>query len=137
MTFERLMNDYLIDDIDHIFFDVAGIIGHLMDVDRSVQYIDGTKIEADANKYPFVYKTRITQCQNETVYENNACNPIEVNMESGFDFPYRHMYCAQEIGYIAQYLMELMVENDIEPVYGKGKRKKKFKDGMTCFLNII
>ena len=44
MTFERLMNDYLIDDIEHIFFDVVGNICHLMDVDKTVQFIDGTNI---------------------------------------------------------------------------------------------
>lgn len=30
-----------------------------MDVDRFVQYIDGTKIESNANRYSFVYKKRI------------------------------------------------------------------------------
>lgn len=29
------------------------------------------------------------------------------------------MYCAQEIGYIAQYLMETMVNENIEIVYKK------------------
>ena len=40
MTFERLMKDYLINDIDYIFFDIVNNICHLMNVDKSVQYID-------------------------------------------------------------------------------------------------
>ena len=56
MTFERLMNDYLIDDIEHIFFDVVGNICHLMDVDKTVQFIDGTKIEANDKD---VYKRQV------------------------------------------------------------------------------
>ena len=59
MTFERLMKNYLIDDIDHIFFDIVNNICNLMNVDKSIQYIDGTKIEANANKYSFVCKARI------------------------------------------------------------------------------
>lgn len=59
MAFERLLKDYLIEDIDHIFFDISQNIGKLMNIDKSVQYIDGTKFEANANKYSFVYKTRI------------------------------------------------------------------------------
>ena len=59
MAFERLLQDYLIDDIDHIFFDISQNIGKLMNIDKTVQYIDGTKFEANANKYSFVYKTRI------------------------------------------------------------------------------
>ena len=65
MAFERLMKDYLIVDIDYIFFDITSHVGKLMNIDRSVQYIDGTKIEADANKYSFVYKTRIVNARNK------------------------------------------------------------------------
>ena len=30
-----------------------------MKINKEIQYIDGTKLEADAGKYTFVYKTRI------------------------------------------------------------------------------
>ena len=65
MTFDRFMKDYLVDDIDHIFFDIVNHICHLMDADRSVQYIDGTKFEANANRYKFVYKKRIMNARNK------------------------------------------------------------------------
>ncbi len=133
MTFERLMNDYLIDDIEHIFFDVVGNICHLMDVDKTVQFIDGTKIEANANKYPFVYKARILNARMR-LFSKITHAIIEVNMESGFDFPYHHFYCAQEIGYIVQYLMELMVSEYIEPVYGRGRRKNDIQRWYDLFL---
>lgn len=42
MSFERLLKDYLIDDIDCIFFDISQNIGKLMNIDKIVQYIDGT-----------------------------------------------------------------------------------------------
>ena len=53
---------------------------------------------------------------------------------SGFDFPYGYFYCAQEIGYIVQYLMEIMVNNDIDFVYGKGKRKTGHQRWYDIFL---
>ncbi|MBM6931797.1 hypothetical protein H5999_12255, partial [[Clostridium] spiroforme] len=59
MAFERLLKNYLTVDIDHVFFDISENIGKLMNIDRTVQYIDGTKFEANASKYSFVYKTRI------------------------------------------------------------------------------
>jgi len=43
-------------------------------------------------------------------------------MERKFDFSYHYFYSAQEIGYIVQYLMGIMVNQDIMPAYGKGKR---------------
>jgi transposase len=133
MSFERLLNDYLIDDIDDIYFEVTENICRIMDVNKSIQYIDGTKIEANANKYSFVYKTRILNARMK-LFSKITHAIIEMNMERGFDFSYHYFYCAQEIGYIAQYLMELMVSNDIVPVYGKGKRKTDIQRWYDLFL---
>ena len=133
MSFERLLNDYLICDIDEIYFEVTENICHLMDVDKSIQYIDGTKIEANANKYSFVYKTRILNARMK-LFSKITHSITEMNMERGFDFSYHYFYCAQEIGYIAQYFMEVMVSNGIEPVYGRGKRKTKIQRWYDLFL---
>ena len=133
MAFERLLNDYLIDDIDIIFFDISKNIGHLMHINEDIQYIDGTKIEANSNKYTFVYKKRILKARKK-IFSRITDDIIMMNMERGFDFPYHYFYCAQEIGYIVQYLMELMVENGIIPVYGKGKRKNDIQRWYDKFL---
>lgn len=133
MTFERLMKDYLINDIDYIFFDIVNNICHLMNVDKSVQYIDGTKIEANANRYSFVYKARIINARMK-LFSKITDSIIQMNMERGFDFPYHYFYCAQEIGYIVQYLMETMVNDDIKIVYGRGKRKTGIQRWYDLFL---
>lgn len=133
MAFERLLKDYLIEDIDHIFFDISQNIGKLMHIDRSIQYIDGTKFEANANKYSFVYKTRIINARKK-LFTKITEAIISLNNERGFDFPYGYFYCAQEIGYIVQYLMEIMVNNDIDFVYGKGKRKTGHQRWYDIFL---
>lgn len=91
MTFQRLFNDYLIYDIDFIFFDIS------QNIDTNIQYIDGTKIEAIANKYTFVYKTRIINAR-ENLFETITEGIISLNNERGFDFPYQNLYCVQEIG---------------------------------------
>lgn len=58
-----------------------------------------------------------------------------MNTDRGFDFEYKYMYCAQEIGYITQYLMETMVNENIEIVYGKGKRKNPVQRWYDTFLS--
>ena len=59
MAFQRLTTE-LTDCIDDIFFDISHYIAKdLMLCDMDVQYIDGTKIEANAHKNSFVYKARI------------------------------------------------------------------------------
>lgn len=111
MTFERLMKNYLIDDIDHIFFDIVNnICCNLMNVERFIQYIDDTKIEANANKYSFVYKARLLNARMK-LFSKITDSIIQMNMERGFDFPYHYFYCAQEISYVVQYLMEVMVND--------------------------
>lgn len=133
MAFERLSKEYLIYDIDYIFFDISKNIGKLMNIDKTVQYIDGTKFEVNANKYSFVYKTRIINAR-EKLFLKITEEITSLNSERGFDFSYQQFYCAQEIGYIAQYLMECMVHNDINPVYGKGKRKTGLQRWYDQFL---
>ena len=78
MSFERLLKDYLIEDIDHIFFDICENIGDLMNIDRFIQYIDGTKIEANANKYTFVYKTRILNARRKLVHLKESAAKAEI-----------------------------------------------------------
>ena len=149
MTFERLMKNYLIKDIDDIFFEVSLSIGSKMNIDTHIQYIDGTKIEANANKNTFVYKKRILNAR-EKLFPKITELIIRMNMELGYAFPYHYFYCAQEIGYMLQYLMETMVTTDTEIVYGKGKRKTAFQkyydefmeyytklDGYEYWLDII
>lgn len=133
MSFERLLKDYLIYDIDEIYFEITRNICRIMEVNSSIQYIDGTKIEANANKYSFVYKTRILNARKK-IFSKITHAIIEMNIERGFDFSYHYFYCAQEIGYIAQYLMEVMVHNDIDPIYGKGKRKTHIQRWYDLFL---
>ena len=133
MAFERLLMNYLTDDIDNIFFDISENIGKLMNIDKTVHYIDGTKFEANANKYSFVYRTRIINARKK-LFSKITEGIISLNSERGFDFSYQQFYCAQEIGYIAQYLMECMVKNDINPVYGKGKRKTALQRWYDQFL---
>ena len=133
MAFERLLKNYLTVDIDHVFFDISENIGKLMNIDKTVQYIDGTKFEANASKYSFVYKTRIINAR-KRLFTKITEGIISLNSERGFDFSYQQFYCAQEIGYIVQYLMECMVKNDISPVYGKGKRKTALQRWYDQFL---
>lgn len=136
MAFERLLKDYLIEDIDHIFFDISQNIGKLMNIDKTVQYIDGTKFEANANKYSFVYKTRIINARRK-LFTKITEDIMLLNNERGFDFSYHYLYCAQEIGYIAQYLMECMVNMILLWFMEKEREKQIFKDGMIYFWDII
>lgn len=56
MTFSNFINDYLTDSIENIFKEVNHYIFEKDKVDLQHVYIDGTKLEANANKYSWVWK---------------------------------------------------------------------------------
>lgn len=126
MAFERLIKEYLIKSIDDVYFDVLLKLVEMMDIDLSKVYIDGTKIEANANKYTFVYKVRILNAR-EKLYHKITEILSSLNFKYGYNYKINKCYSAQEIGYVTQYLMEVMTKNSIEIVYGKGKKKTEIQ----------
>jgi len=56
---KEFMDKYLTHSIDEIFKDLNILIIREENIDTSVIFIDGTKIEANANKYKFVWKGSI------------------------------------------------------------------------------
>lgn len=55
-TFCNFVNDELADSVEHIFYAVLNHIDSVEHIDFSHLYIDGTKLQANANKYTFVWK---------------------------------------------------------------------------------
>lgn len=132
MAFSRVCSQ-LTKSIDQLFFDLSGKITELLDIHPSIQFIDGTKIEANAQKNTFVYKKRIIHAR-QRLFERISEYITSVNTAYGYYYPVKESYCAQEIGYIVQYLMEVMVRNDIKLQYGKGSRKSKMQEYYDIFL---
>ncbi len=56
MTIDNFMNCCLSDSIENIFNEINTYIFEQEQVDTEHIYIDGTKIEANANKYSWVWK---------------------------------------------------------------------------------
>lgn len=133
MAFQRMTQD-LTESIDDIFFDISQHIAQdLMLCDTDVQYIDGTKIEANAHKNSFVYKKRILNAE-ERQFPRISESIFQLNFHHGYDYPLKQTYAALEMGYICQYLMEIMVKSNIEIKYGTGQRKSEIQREYDTFL---
>lgn len=133
MAFQRLTKE-LTESIDDVFFDVSHRIAKdLMLCDMDIQYIDGTKIEANAHKNSFVYKTRILNAENR-LFPRISESLFLLNYTYGYNYRIKQAYSAQEIGYVCQYLMEVMTQNKIEIKYGKGLRKEEMQRFYDEFL---
>jgi hypothetical protein len=133
-AFQRFFNDSLIGSVDDVFFDLSNHVCDLMDIKKNIkQYIDGTKLEANANKNTFVYKTRIINARRK-LYNKITESILMLNLEFGYCYKIKQYYNSYDMGYIAQYLMDVMVSNDIDIAYGKGKRKSIFQRYYDTFL---
>ena len=125
MVFQRLTKE-LITSIDVIFFDINQSLIGTMSINTDIQFIDGTKIEANAHKNSFVYKKRILNART-SLYEKITLCIKTINEEFGYSYETKEEYYSQELVYIVQYLIEVMTHLNIQVKYGKGQRKSIFQ----------
>ena len=135
MAFQRFISEKLSMSIEDIFFDIVKRISELDDIDTSKLYIDGTKIEANAKKNSFVWKKAILGYQQKSFLKvSQLISSFNQHFETCFEI--KSAYSADDIGLIADQLMRMMVEANIETVYGKGKRRSPLQKYYDEFLDI-
>ena len=133
MAFQRLFSE-LTTTMEDIFFEISSHMAKdKMLCNLNVQYVDGTKIEANANKNSFVYKKRIINTR-ERLFEKITDLICKLYLEYRYNIPIKKEYDSLDIGYICQYLMEVMVRENIEINYGKGHKKHKIQKLYDEFL---
>lgn len=140
MAFQRFISNTLSSSIQSIFYDVCKRLIELDDIDTSVLYIDGTKLEANARKNSFVWKKAILS--NRTKLYNKIKEVIKsINHLTNSSFKEKSTYQPYEVGMICDYLMTLMVDNHVDIVYGKGKRKhclqRLYDEILNYYIKLI
>lgn len=129
-TIGNFIRDDLTDSIENIFIAINKVIFEKDNVDLNHTYIDGTKIEANANKYTWVWKKSCIKNRDKTFVK--VTEIIEkMNNEDlsllGIKFETRTEYA---IKYIEKLLKEYKKQLNIDEstfVYGKGKRKTPYQ----------
>lgn len=122
MAFQRFISDRLAMSIEDIFYDVMRRIMDLDEINTSILYIDGTKMEANARKNSFVWKKAILGYQRKA-FANIRGLIEELNEAYQLSYPSRPSYESSAIGEIADDLMRMMVEQGVVVAYGKGTRR--------------
>ena len=126
-TFGYFINEVLQDKIENIFNDINQAIFNEEHVDLQHIYIDGSKFEANANKYTWVWK-KATEKFRYKLYEKITVEIEEINKEIAWS----EVQISTNSEYVPDYLNEiidqlmLLWDLDISTfVYGSGKRKSK------------
>lgn len=95
-------------------------------INQNVLYVDGTKIEAYANKYTFVWKKSILKFKDKLVNKINNSLPKLNELFIEYNYPSikgRKDYSTNELLEIVLILNEIIEKLGISLVYGKGNRK--------------
>ena len=126
-TFGYFINEVLQDKIENIFNDINQAIFNEEHVDLQHIYIDGSKFEANANKYTWVWK-KATEKFRYKLYEKITTEIEGINTEiawSGVQISTNSEYVPDYLNEIIDQLV-LLWDLDISTfVYGSGKRKSK------------
>lgn len=106
--------------IEGVFYYLVDLLNNRNEMDNKTVYVDGTKIEAYANKYTFVWKKAVNKHE-KSLDEKIADFMNQINSEYTVSFkPYQIKWCLD-------YLKQKIESNRVQLVYGKGKRKTQIQ----------
>ena len=126
MTISNFIHKELSGNLDAVFNDVNSSIFGLLGVDLNHAYIDGTKIEANANKYTWVWKKSCIKSRNK-VFGKLSRILEDINAFMAFYqravFDIRQEYAIEYVEYILSTFLEAAGITPEDFVHGKGKHK--------------
>ena len=126
MTISNFIHNELSCSLEDIFNDINSYIFGQQDVDMNHAYIDGTKIEANANKYTWVWRNSCIKSRNN-VFGKLSLLLDDVNQVMVFYrravFDVRQEYAIEYVKYILRTFLESAGVTEKDFVHGKGKRK--------------
>ena len=124
-TIKRFMDEQLKGSIEDIFHEINRYLIGAGKIDKDIVYIDGTKIEANANRYQFVWKGSIEKFREKLIKKTSkVIERINERLElEGVYFPIQERYQLDDLKKIQAYLESEVERQEIKFVYGKGTRK--------------
>jgi transposase len=134
-TIARFRREYLADAIEDLFFQLVQRLHELDEVKFENLFVDGTKIEANANRYTFVWKKAVNKNESTMFAKIQTC--IEsLNLNFMTNFIISKETVLSDLKKVIDYLEEKRMNEHIKFVHGIGKRKsaiQKLKEELEDF----
>ncbi|MGN1177079.1 MAG: transposase [Roseburia sp.] len=149
-TFGNFIRDELTESVEEIFNDINTYIFDVDKVDLDHTYIDGTKIEANANRYSWVWKKSCIK-NRDKVFEKVSSLIDEINDKTlsylGIKIEKREEYAIDYLENILDEIKKVTGVNPKEFVNGRGHRKtmeqrqyqklEEYKDRLKAYARHI
>jgi transposase len=136
-TIARFRTGRVAGSIDDLFSQVLKKLAMMDSIEFKNAFIDGTKIEANANKYTFVWKKTTSKHQEKLYIKSlKIIEEINSNLSTDFILPQIKVETNYMTG-ILNFLNEERVKEGINFVSGKGKRKSPIQRYIEAVEDII
>ena len=130
VTIGNFIRDNLTDSVENIFLAINKVIFEKEHVDLSHGYLDGTKIEANANKYSWIWKKSCITNRNK-VFEKISEVIDRINVEDlsfqNIKFEKRNEYAIEYLEEILKKYIEIFEIDTNKFVHGKGAKKTGYQ----------
>lgn len=135
MTISNFINKHFLSSIESIFYDISNYLVKTEKIDTDHIYIDGTKIEANANKYTWVWKNACLSSRDKLF--KKISNVIkQINFDIIHEYISFKVFEVYDIPYLEQILKTYKCHYKIDEstfVHGKVKEKATFKEAMSYY----
>jgi len=125
-TFGRFRQKYLSNVAEDLFYQLVIRLNEVGEINYNHVFIDGTKIEANANKYTFVWSKAINKNEAK-MFEKISTLVEEINEVEFKNFQIGRESTLIDINEVLIYLNIRKTETGLEFVHGIGKRKTKLQ----------
>ena len=123
-TIARFRSEHLPEAVEDLLYQMVQLLMAHGEIsfEESAVFIDGTKNEANAGRYTFVWKTRVTKDQEKL--GNKIATELPLLLEkAGVGVAVPHQITVQQLKKLRKRLYVKKEEKKIEFVYGKGHHK--------------
>ncbi len=125
-TIARFRKEYIKDLVEDLFYQLVQLLYSLGEIGFENLFVDGTKIEANANKYTFVWKKVVNKNEAKMFIKIQSC--VEsINLTCMTNFFVNKETLIYDIEKILKYLEEKRTKEQVQFVHGIGKRKSKLQ----------
>ena len=135
-TIARFRSGFLEDACEDLFYQMVRRLSDLGELSKETVFIDGTKLEACANKYTFVWKKSVGKWEEKMFQKINEA-VAQLNCEYIQSFAVRPEHRAEDLRDICRFLENICVQRNISFVHGRGKRKSKTQRHFELFSSFL
>ena len=135
-TIARFRTGFLADACEELFYQMVRRLAQIGELSKETVFIDGTKLEACANKYTFVWKKSVGKWEEKMFARmEEAVQMLNRDYMQGFYVSRENR--ASELQRIVDYLEEYCLSHAVIFVHGRGKRKSVHQRYLELFRRFL